>query len=83
VGAVKKGVITVAVLNGLDITVYRYLWLPLVTNIAISDMPIYKYGHIILDKSVPIYPQPIYPYYKWGYRSGYIGYGFFNHLVLP
>jgi hypothetical protein len=55
------GGVTVAVLNGLDIPVYRYLWLPVVTDIPTTDISILKwidrFGHIGTD-----IPRPIYPY---------------------
>jgi hypothetical protein len=57
----KKTEIVVFCFKGLDITVYRYLWLPICAN---------RYFHFIainmdisvMAISVTIYPKPIYPY---------------------
>jgi hypothetical protein len=51
-GASKKGGIMVAVLNGLDIRVYQYHWLPLGTDIPTTDISIFINGHIGLGISV-------------------------------
>jgi hypothetical protein len=82
-GASKKGGIMVAVHNGLDLTVYRYLWWPICPNWYVHFYS-YKMDISVVGITVPKYSHNRYFHiYKWGYRSIYIGFGYFNPLVLP